>query len=121
MFSADGSGTNNANFATPPDGETPKMRMYVWDQTPVRRDGDFESGIIIHEYGHGISTRLTGGPMNSNCLGWGESGGMGEGWGDFWSIVLRLRESHSRKTDFPMGAYAMGMLGTGRNVTTNCY
>jgi len=43
--------------------------MYVWDVAEPNRDGDFESGIIIHEYSHGISTRLTGGPANSNCLG----------------------------------------------------
>jgi extracellular elastinolytic metalloproteinase len=29
----DGSGTNNANFATPPDGSNPRMQMYEW--TPV--------------------------------------------------------------------------------------
>jgi extracellular elastinolytic metalloproteinase len=29
---------------------------------PGIRDGDFENGIIYHEYGHGLSNRLTGGP-----------------------------------------------------------
>ena len=29
---------------------------------PGIRDGDFENGIICHEYGHGVSNRLTGGP-----------------------------------------------------------
>ncbi|KAJ7186854.1 hypothetical protein C8R46DRAFT_1058231 [Mycena filopes] len=43
--------------------------------------GDFEAGIVIHELSHGLSTRLTGGPLNSGCLPFGESGGMGEGWG----------------------------------------
>jgi extracellular elastinolytic metalloproteinase len=38
-----------------------------------------EAGIVIHELAHGLSTRLTGGPKNSGCLGWGESGGMGLG------------------------------------------
>ena len=37
------------------------------------------SGIIIHEIGHGVSNRLTGGPMQSGCLSGGQSGGMGEG------------------------------------------
>lgn len=41
--------------------------------------GDLDAGIIIHEYTHGVSTRLTGGPANSGCLGWGEPGGLGEG------------------------------------------
>jgi extracellular elastinolytic metalloproteinase len=53
-------------------------RMYIWTETDPSRDGDLEAGIVIHEYAHGISTRLTGGPRNSGCLGWGEAGGMGE-------------------------------------------
>lgn len=48
----DGSGMNNANFATPPDGQRPRMRMYVWSGTPYT-DGDLEAGIVIHEYMHG--------------------------------------------------------------------
>jgi extracellular elastinolytic metalloproteinase len=35
----DGSGYNNANFATPPDGGKGRMRMYVWDVTDPMRDG----------------------------------------------------------------------------------
>lgn len=30
--------------------------------------GDLDNGVITHEYGHGISNRLTGGPLNSGCL-----------------------------------------------------
>ena len=65
------------------------MRMYVWTQTKPGHDGDLESGIIIHEYGHGISTRLTGGPTNSGCLGFGESGGMGEGYHTHTCMLMR--------------------------------
>lgn len=104
----DGSGRNNANFATPPDGKHGKMRMYVWDQTKPMRDGDFESGIVIHEYTHGVSIRLTGGPMNSNCLGWGEAGGMGEGWGDFVATVIRMKEDYTNNVEFGMGDYSNG-------------
>ncbi len=77
----DGSGYNNANFMTPPDGRNGRMRMYLWNTALPYRDGDMEAGIVIHELSHGLSTRLTGGPASSSCLGWGESGGMGEGWG----------------------------------------
>jgi extracellular elastinolytic metalloproteinase len=45
----DGSGFNNANFATPPDGRNGKMRMYIWDEATPMRDGDLEAGIIVHE------------------------------------------------------------------------
>ena len=99
----DGSGYNNANFATPPDGQRGKMRMYVWNTATPERDGDLEAGIVIHEYSHGLSTRLTGGPANSGCLGWGESGGMGEGWGDFLATTIR---SNSNYSDYAMGAWA---------------
>jgi extracellular elastinolytic metalloproteinase len=104
--SQDGAGVNNANFATPPDGQRPKMRMYVWTNSVPSRDGDFDQGIIIHEYAHGISNRLTGGPSNVNCLGSGEAGGMGEGWGDFFATVLRQRSNYHRNMSFPMGPYS---------------
>lgn len=55
-------------------------------QNPINRDSDFDNGVIAHEYGHGISNRLTGGPGNSNCLSGTEQAG--EGWSDFWVILL---------------------------------
>ncbi|HLS40566.1 MAG TPA: M36 family metallopeptidase [Ornithinicoccus sp.] len=54
---------------------------------PGIRDGDLENGIIIHEYGHGVSNRLTGG-LNINCLSGQEQ--MGEGWSDYYAITLLL-------------------------------
>jgi len=99
----DGSGFNNANFMTPPDGQNGRMRMYLWNTAMPYRDGDLEAGIVIHELSHGLSTRLTGGPANSGCLGWGESGGMGEGWGDFLATTIRSNKEYS---DYAMGAWA---------------
>ncbi|GLB42670.1 putative peptidase M36 family protein [Lyophyllum shimeji] len=99
----DGSGYNNANFMTPPDGQNGRMRMYLWNTAIPYRDGDLEAGIVIHELSHGLSTRLTGGPANSGCLGWGESGGMGEGWGDFLATTIRSTSNYS---DYAMGAWA---------------
>jgi extracellular elastinolytic metalloproteinase len=52
-------------------------------------DGDLDNGIIAHEFGHGISNRLTGGPANSSCLGLGEQ--MGEGWSDFMGLILTAK------------------------------
>ncbi|TFY67498.1 hypothetical protein EVJ58_g1586 [Rhodofomes roseus] len=99
----DGSGYNNANFMTPPDGQNGRCRMYLWNTANPYRDGDLEAGIVIHELAHGLSTRLTGGPANSGCLGWGESGGMGEGWGDFLATTIRSNANYS---DYAMGAWA---------------
>src|SRR4029434_5592940 len=85
----DGSGTDNANFGTPPDGSNPRMQMFLF--TSPTRDGDFDADVIIHEYTHGLSNRLVGGPNNTDCLGIGlvgESGGMGEGWGDWYAATI---------------------------------
>jgi extracellular elastinolytic metalloproteinase len=101
----DGSGTNNANFATPPDGQPGRMRMYIFDESTPNRDGSFEAGVVIHEYTHGLSNRLTGGPANSNCLSALESGGMGEGWGDFMATAIRLKKADTRAKNYPMGAW----------------
>ncbi|KAI0039247.1 peptidase M36 [Auriscalpium vulgare] len=66
------------------------------------------------EHGEPLSrhTRLPGGPANSGCLSWGESGGMGEGWGDFLATTIR---SNSTYSDFPMGAWAANQVDGIRN------
>lgn len=123
----DGSGTNNANFATPPDGQNGRMRMYTWTTAQPSRDGDLEAGIVIHEYAHGLSNRLCGGPANSNCLSELEAGGMGEGWGDFYATAIRLKQDDTRETDYTMGEWAANMEGGIReypystNMQTNPY
>jgi len=104
----DGSAFNNANFATPPDGQAARMRMYMWNRTEPWRDCSFEAGVIIHEYTHGLSNRLTGGPSNSNCLNLLEAGGMGEGWGDWYATAIRLKAGDTRETDYSMGAWVNG-------------
>ena len=65
---ANGNSRCNANFATPTDGGNPRMQMFLCNNTNPQRDGDFDNGVIVHEYGHGISIRQVGGPGNSSCL-----------------------------------------------------
>jgi extracellular elastinolytic metalloproteinase len=104
----DGSGFNNANYQPSVDGQPGRIRMYIWNTGTPFRDGAFEAGIVIHEYTHGLSNRLTGGPSNTNCLNLLESGGMGEGWGDFYATAIRLKSGDTRATDYAMGAWASG-------------
>jgi len=79
----DGSGTNNANFSTPPDGSRPRMQMFLFTSNGgPTEDGDFDPSVIYHENTHGLSNRLVGGGATT-CLRNLQSGGMGEGWGDF--------------------------------------
>jgi extracellular elastinolytic metalloproteinase len=111
LNSQDGAGLNNANFGTPPDGSNGRMRMYMWNATTPWRDGSFEAGIVIHEYTHGLSNRLTGGPANTACLSLLEAGGMGEGWGDWYATAIRLKPTDTRNTSYPMGVWASGKPG----------
>ncbi|KAI9218617.1 Fungalysin metallopeptidase-domain-containing protein [Blastocladiella britannica] len=104
----DGAGTDNADFATPPDGQRGKMRMYTFTETTPGRDGTYDTLVPIHEYGHGVSNRLTGGPANSNCLTTTLAGGMGEGWSDVLGLVLDAKTSDTRSTSRPAGAYVIG-------------
>ncbi|MFA9430510.1 M36 family metallopeptidase [Egicoccus sp. AB-alg2] len=98
----DGGGMNNANFSTPAaDGGTPRMQMYLWNAQEPFRDGDLEAGIVLHEYSHGISNRLTGGP-GINCLGGDQR--MGEGWSDYHGIVTLIDPA----LDDPDGPRGMG-------------
>ena len=84
----DASGTNNANFATPPDGSKPRMQMFLFTiNGGAQEDGDFDPTVIYHENTHGVSNRLVGGGSTA-CLGGLQSGGMGEGWGDFMGATF---------------------------------
>lgn len=53
------------------------------------RDSDMDNGIIAHEYGHGVSNRLTGGAQDTDCL-WNDEQ-MGEGWSDWMGLMLTMR------------------------------
>lgn len=100
----DGSGTNNANFSTPPDGRAGRMQMYLWNSgAPQPLDGDFDQGIILHELTHGLSNRLIG---NGGGLGSMQSGGMGEGWSDYIGLALLRKEGDNLDGAYPVGQYS---------------
>ncbi|MBK7556479.1 MAG: M36 family metallopeptidase [Flavobacteriales bacterium] len=76
----DGLTMNNGSFGTPPDGTNGRAQLYLWNLTTPQRDGDMDNGLVTHEYGHGISHRLVGGPSNANTLA--NQDQPGEGWSD---------------------------------------
>jgi hypothetical protein len=115
----DGSGIDNANFATPADGSSPRMQMFLWDQTSPQRDGDLDNGVIAHEYGHGISNRLLGGPSNVDCLDNAEQ--MGEGWSDFFALMMTMKAGDTRTTSRGMGTYVLGEPITGVGIRPTPY
>ena len=93
----DGSGINNANFATPARRLRRRgCRCTSSTSPPPTATATSTTAIIIHEYGHGVSNRLTGGPANANALDALQSGGMGEGWSDWWALMLTQRPTDTQ-------------------------
>ncbi|HEY0548713.1 MAG TPA: M36 family metallopeptidase, partial [Verrucomicrobiae bacterium] len=100
----DGGDFNNANMSTFGDGVTPRMQMYLFNGPSPDLDGSFDAEIVLHEYTHGLSTRLVGGGIGISAL---QTGGMGEGWSDFYALALL-----SEANDDVNGVYAMGGYAT---------
>ena len=90
----DASHVNNANMLTLADGQSPTMQMYLFTQFPAGKppqngvfetDGGDDASIVYHEYTHGLSNRLVGGPATQGTLGAQQSAAMGEGWSDWYA------------------------------------
>ncbi|MCE7926014.1 MAG: T9SS C-terminal target domain-containing protein [Haliscomenobacteraceae bacterium CHB4] len=67
-------------------------------------DSDLDNCIIAHEFGHGVSNRLTGGP-NTTCLDNAEN--MGEGWSDFLALVTFVRPGDAGSMKRGFATYAL--------------
>jgi extracellular elastinolytic metalloproteinase len=89
----------------------------------VNLDGDLDNGIVCHEFGHGVSNRLTGGAPNSGCLGNTEQGG--EGWSDYIGLMLTTKWATATLNDGtlkrPIGVYALGHPLNGQGIRTAPY
>jgi hypothetical protein len=78
-------------------------------------DGSFDNGIVTHEYGHGISNRMTG--TGYNCLNSGISKEqMGEGWSDFFALMLTNKAGDNATVARGIGTYAIGQPITGGGI-----
>jgi hypothetical protein len=87
-------GGTDATITIPPvfigksDGEAIKAQLPITgttrltDPAPLMRDGDVDSDIVYHEYGHGLTWRMIG--RMSGAM----SGAIGEGMSDTLSVIL---------------------------------
>jgi hypothetical protein len=85
--------TDNASMAITPEGTAPKMRMGIFTRNTSTTytddlDSSFDGQIPVHEYTHGVSTRLVGAGNYVGCLSTQISGSMGEGWSDYFAGSL---------------------------------
>ena len=104
---------DNANMSTLPDGVSSITNMFMWQ--PIAGsfyspcvDGDYDQGVIGHEFGHMIENRMIG---KGNSRTGFHAGAMGEAFGDLVSIEY-LNENGFVPTDgenpFATGTYATG-------------
>jgi extracellular elastinolytic metalloproteinase len=89
-------GRNNAFYTTSADGDLSTINFF-WvscsfcgdhDEYPENggeRGTGFMREVVVHEYAHGVTTRMVGGPADDTCLGGRQSGAMGEGWSDIFA------------------------------------
>ena len=110
----DGSDINNARYFRSSDGGISRIEMYLWNLSNPQRDGDFDNGIITHEVGHGVSIRITGGPSTSSCLSNSEQ--MGEGWSDWYGLMMSMEEGAVGETGRGIGTYALNQPLTGPGI-----
>lgn len=81
----------------------------------TKYDGSFDNGIVTHEYGHGISNRLTG--TGYNCLNSSaDKEQMGEGWSDFFALMLTNKPGDNASVARGMGTYPIGQATTGGGI-----
>ena len=97
-------------------------------------DGSFDNGVVSHEYGHGISNRLTGGPAQASCAiqtvttGTGSAAttlttqGMGEGWSDFFGLWMTTQPGDDGRQPRYVGSYLVnGTAAAGPGIRTYPY
>lgn len=102
-----------------------EVTVALKDEGKPEIDGDFDNGIITHEYGHGISNRLTGGPNNTSCLAsaykypdgsviYTEQ--MGEGWSDWFGLMMTMKPGDTAGKVRGIGTYAQGQATDGKGI-----
>jgi len=99
--------------------QVPGLNVTIVSPVTSETDSDLDNGIIAHEYAHGISIRLTGGRNNSNCLNNTEQ--MGEGWSDWYGLMLTIEPGDSRIDSRPIGVYALSEGLNGNGIRTYPY
>lgn len=96
------------------------VTMQMVRSTGVAPDGTLDTTVVAHEWGHYISNRLVG---DSNGLTTQQSGGMGEGFGDFHALLAMVTADDvlvPSNAGFD-GAYAVGGYATQGTRPVNSY
>ncbi|WP_421947147.1 T9SS-dependent M36 family metallopeptidase [Phaeodactylibacter xiamenensis] len=93
--------------------------LQVPNPGPSGLSSDLDNGVIVHEYTHGISIRLTGGAGNSGCLGNFEQAG--EGWSDWYALAMTTTSENTADQVRGIGTYVVNEPTNGGGIRTYPY
>jgi hypothetical protein len=79
---------NNAFFQVSADGTPGLVGFGLFSIGTCRRDSGLDATVIYHEYTHGVSTRMVGGPQNIATLSSFQGAALGEGWSDAFPLNI---------------------------------
>ena len=99
--------------------QIPTVNVTLINNIIFQSDSDLDNGIIAHEYGHGVSIRLTGGSNNSSCLNNDEQAG--EGWSDWMGLVMTANQGDTPEMVRGIGTYSLGKPTTHQGIRTHPY
>lgn len=102
------------NIITQMQTQTVNIKIQLEASSFINSDGDFDNGIIAHEYGHGISTRLAGGSNNSSCLN--NTDQMGEGWSDWFALMMQIKPGDVSGARRGIGTFVSSQATDGRGI-----
>lgn len=97
LTQADGAALESALLAGP-------VTVHLTRSTHAALDGDLDSTIIAHEWGHYLHLRQVACGA-AQCLA------QSEGWGDFTALQMVVRDGDDLNGAFPLAQYAMQGLG----------
>lgn len=122
MTGNDGSITIPSTFIGQGDGQ--KIKDALAQGVGIRfraptPDTAFDATIAIHEYAHGVTNRLTGGPANASALSGLIPGGLGEGWSDFFALAFTAKTADTATSQRLIGQYSFGAPGLRTKPYTN--
>ena len=80
-------------------------------------DGDFDNGIIGHEFGHGISNRL----ISPNANGLSNAEQMGEGWSDWFAMMMQIKQGDVGTMPRGIATFAVSQPTTGSGIRSFQY
>lgn len=89
-------------------------------------DGSLDAGVMNHEFTHGVSNRLVGGPSNTACLELDVvKEQMGEGWSDYFALMTTTDWTKAQLTDGakarPIGTYVIDESPSGGGIRNYPY